>query len=278
LQHGYTPRYGDTDSVFLEGPTSREQLRAFEQACKEKLGVPAKYERTFTKLLLVSAKNYIGEHFDEKTGKKLPPMIKGLVGKKSSTAKWARKTFDQVVKQWLDDRKNGMFVAVTDAVYSLKNDREKKNVLKEDLLISTRCGQDPFKGYKGNSQRNLPQKILGMKHNKKEGEAVEYYLADNDRSEFDGAAFTEIFENLSIEKYLERLETAVLRVLHAAGFTVEDIYDALELKVPPRGELRDKLWGKPKKADDEEDDDDEADEEDQDDEEEKEDKEKNDGE
>jgi DNA polymerase elongation subunit (family B) len=256
-KYGYTPIYGDTDSVFLKGPTSKEQLDAFSQACKEKLGVPAKYERTFIKLLLISAKNYVGIYIDKDGNRK--PMVKGLVGKKSNTALWARKTFDEVLRRWFNDEKDIMLSAVVDAVDALKNG----NVSEADLLISTKCGQDPFKGYKLPSQRNLPQKILGMKYNKNEGEAVQYYLADSDKSEYDGAGFTEIRENISIQRYLERLETTVLRILDTAGFPVEDVYDALELKIPPKAELRDKLWGKPKKQDEEE-----AEEEEQEDEEE----------
>ncbi len=255
-EFGYNVVYGDTDSCFLLGATP-ETRKAFEERVEQELKIPARYERTFTRLLLVMKKNYMGDYID-KNGKK-GFMVKGLIGKKSGTAQWAKKIFDQVKEYWRNDEKDMMLAAVAEGVAALK--KKAGQVPKDDLIINTKCGKDPHTGYNGKAQQHLPQKILGIKYNKREGESVSYYLADAIDSEYD-ASFTEIFDNISIRKYQERLGTAVIKVLHAAGFAVEDIYETLELKMPPPAALRDALWGgKPQREEEQEEEEEEIEEE-----------------
>ena len=241
--------YGDTDSVFLLN-CPPNKIKAFEELCVKQLKIPARYEKTFTHLLLVSAKNYMGQYVDKKG--KHGFMIKGLVGKKSGWPAWTKQVFDKVKDCWVNDDKDMILGVIRDSVEDLTDKRILKR-MKDDMLVTVKLGQDPFNGYKDKAQRNLPQRILGQKYKKKKGESVSFYLAHPENSEFNGAPFTEKFERLDARKYIDRLETTVLRILHAMGFDIHDIYDALARAPPPPGELREKLWGKKKKAEEEDD-------------------------
>ncbi len=62
---GTPPIYGETDSVFVLNSTP-DKKEKFEALTKKSvadggLGIPVRYEKTFSRLLLVMPKNYMGQ-------------------------------------------------------------------------------------------------------------------------------------------------------------------------------------------------------------------------
>jgi DNA polymerase elongation subunit (family B)/DNA replicative helicase MCM subunit Mcm2 (Cdc46/Mcm family) len=239
-QFGFDVVYGDTDSIFaLSVPAERR--KEFEDFCEKKLGIPARFEKHFFRMLLLRPKNYMGDYVDKKGKRGF--LVKGLVGKKSDTAPWARKIFEQVRDHWKDNDLDLMIPAVRQGVEDLQYGK----VEKEDLLITKKLGQDPHTGYRKSPGRDkLAQVVYGVADDKHKDDSIQHYLSDETRND-KGHTHTRKFEEISIDAYKKRLETAVLKILFATGFEIADIYRALELKVPTDKELNRKLYGDKKK-------------------------------
>src|SRR5436853_184820 len=92
--------YGDTDSLFVNHVKNLEDAKKFTSECRSKLGVDVGHERTFTHLILVSKKHYIGIEPD--LGKE--QIIKGMGGLKSDRPEFIHTAFRQLV----NDIKNGV--------------------------------------------------------------------------------------------------------------------------------------------------------------------------
>jgi len=190
----------------------------------------------------------MGEYVDKKGKKQV--IVKGLVGKKSNTPNWARQIFEQVKQHWTE---NKIDLMLSDVKKGIK-DLTRKQVTKEDLLVREKLGQDPETGYnKKKGQERSAAKFLGVRYRKRQGEAIEYLLAEPKLTE-KNYSFTDNMYEISLKRYRGRLETAVLKILYATGFDAEDIYTALGLKHPTPSVLERKLYGKKtKRVTDEED-------------------------
>jgi len=236
---GLTVIYGDTDSNFVTGCT--EQIKEdLQKLCKKPvsdggLGFEVRYEKTFKRLLLVSAKNYVGELEDK--GKKYPE-IKELVGKKSNTPKWARDIFSKVIDHWINEEYDLMIKEVIDGVARL----HKHQVSYDDLLVRKKLGQDPYKGYNKKEQGRLVEKVLGMRERKHKDASIAYLLGNEKLTE-DGYSFTKKIDEISLVKYKERLRTTVLKLFHAMDIDPEETHHALRLRTPSPSKLQELLWG-----------------------------------
>jgi DNA polymerase I len=85
--------YGDTDSLFLSNPPSRESLSKFQDECIKKLDIQVEIKSTYHTFILSSVKkHYIG--YDKN---KDAIDIIGMEGKKSDRAEFYHNVFKQVV-------------------------------------------------------------------------------------------------------------------------------------------------------------------------------------
>lgn len=90
---GFDTLYGDTDSLFVNNIKTMEDAQKFINECNSTLGVQVGHEKTFTKLILVGKKHYIGILPDPTK----EPTIKGMEGIKSDRPEFIHNVFMQLV-------------------------------------------------------------------------------------------------------------------------------------------------------------------------------------
>ncbi|MFW9842758.1 MAG: type B DNA-directed DNA polymerase, partial [Candidatus Thorarchaeota archaeon] len=89
---GITVLYGDTDSVFLDNPSKKQQEELVAWS-REVLGIDLEVEKTYKYVALSERKkNYIGVYKDGKVE------VKGLSGKKRNTPDFAQEAFRQMLE------------------------------------------------------------------------------------------------------------------------------------------------------------------------------------
>lgn len=97
---GLKPRYGDTDSIFLDNP-SEEEARGFIHSAKNRFGLELAYDRVYSVCVLSSAKKaYFGI---------LPngePEIKGLSIAKSNSPQFFQRTFEKCLVKLSEGRQS----------------------------------------------------------------------------------------------------------------------------------------------------------------------------
>jgi DNA polymerase elongation subunit (family B) len=150
---GLKPKYGDTDSVFLDNP-SEEQVNEFIREVKEEFGLDLSYERRYAVCVLSAAKKaYFGI---SPSGE---PEIKGLTVAKSNSPRFFLKTFQDCLTvlsegrrspQEFENAKQKVRTVVTDSIQRLKQGR----VQLDDLEYRVELREDPLAKSK---ERTLPQ-------------------------------------------------------------------------------------------------------------------------
>ena len=63
---GWNVIYGDTDSLFIDSEIIPEDAQVFIDTCKRRLNVEMDLDKTYSKLLITGAKNYLGVLKDSK--------------------------------------------------------------------------------------------------------------------------------------------------------------------------------------------------------------------
>jgi hypothetical protein len=96
---GFDTLYGDTDSLFVNDVKGNEDAQKFINECNSMLGVEVGHEKTFTKLILVGKKHYIGILSDPTK----EPTIKGMEGIKSDRPEFIHTMFMQSVQDIKND-------------------------------------------------------------------------------------------------------------------------------------------------------------------------------
>ncbi|MFW9856049.1 MAG: DNA-directed DNA polymerase I [Candidatus Thorarchaeota archaeon] len=146
---GVTVLYGDTDSVFLLSPTSK-QIEEIIQWSQRDLGVGLEMEKTYRYMVLSELKkNYFGVFPDSKVD------VKGLMGKKRNTPPFLQDGFREVLKILSQVYSNEEFdeakERVKKLVRSIYQRLEKRGYTSEDLAVTMQLTM-PLDRYKVNSQ------------------------------------------------------------------------------------------------------------------------------
>jgi DNA polymerase, archaea type len=141
-ERGLNPKYGDTDSVFLDNP-SEEQVEKFVQEIRTRFSLELAYDRKYDVCVLSNAmKAYFGV---------LPhgePEIKGLTIAKSNSPRFFLTTFQECLKalakgrrspQEFEQAKGQVQTVVTEALKKLR----KGQVALEDLEYKVEIRDDP---------------------------------------------------------------------------------------------------------------------------------------
>ena len=98
--NGLKPRYGDTDSVFLDNP-SEEDVTKFSESVKNRFGLELASDRVYSVCVLSAAKKaYFGILPDGE------PEIKGLSIAKSNSPKFFQQTFQKCLKKLSEGRRS----------------------------------------------------------------------------------------------------------------------------------------------------------------------------
>jgi DNA polymerase, archaea type len=223
--------YRDTDSAFVIGIESPPKIdkdhpvvKKIVQECSASeseggLGLPLEYQKCYSKVMIAASKNYMGLNAD--TGK---IEVKGLVGKKRNQCKLIRETFEQQREYWKDDVSNYLAEAQIKAVVKLLDE---KTAPLEKLQEKTTIGKDPITGYTDTPWR--PECVLGRKYGKNKGESTPPYYLKEQKNEGD-YYFTEDPNEISYNKYKERLKTALKPILTVRGYKESDINTLLGIQ------------------------------------------------
>jgi DNA polymerase elongation subunit (family B) len=206
--------YGDTDSLFVNGIESKEDVSKFIDECKSKLNIDVSHEKTFGKLILVSKKHYVGILSDPEK----ESIIKGMEGIKSDRPEFIQTVFREIIKDIKND---------TSPILKLKqaiNKLESKQVSSERLLISLILNKNP-KEY----SNDCLQKRLGTKNNLEKGDTLVYYKCDKQevvKERQDNNQTKKVGESddpayISYSKYKEMLINSVKDVIEILGYGVE---------------------------------------------------------
>ena len=98
--NGLKPRYGDTDSVFLDNP-SEEDVTKFTESVKNRFGLELASDRLYSVCVLSAAKKaYFGILPDGE------PEIKGLSIAKSNSPKFFQQTFQKCLTKLSEGRQS----------------------------------------------------------------------------------------------------------------------------------------------------------------------------
>jgi DNA polymerase elongation subunit (family B) len=115
---GFDIIYGDTDSLFINNPSSEESLFQFQKLCKEQLDIDLEIKNTYsTPILTAGKKHYIGYENGRLD-------IVGMEGKKSDRPEFIHDVFRQIL--------NKIVVEQTDPIPTLRkamSDLESGNII-----------------------------------------------------------------------------------------------------------------------------------------------------
>jgi DNA polymerase I len=212
---GFNILYGDTDSLFVNNVKTIEDAKNFISECKSKLGVDVGHEKSFSKLILVSKKHYIGILSDSDK----EPIIKGMEGIKSDRPEFIHRVFRQLVK----DIKHG-----NDPIAKLKQALDELNNRKvppELLAISLVLRKNPEE-----YEHSCKQSQLGAKLGLRKGDTLVYYKSHIKQSVYDTKTKQQLLQvisesdnskDISYAKYKEMLVNAIKDILAILDYDIE---------------------------------------------------------
>jgi DNA polymerase I len=221
------PKYGDTDSVFLDNPP-RDDVERFVESVRNRFGLQLAYDRAYAACVLSSAKKaYFGILSNGE------PEIKGLAIAKSNSPKFFQETFQKCLaklsegRQSADDfqrAKQHVPRVVKDAIRALREGR----VPLSDLEYRVELRDDPREKSKA---KTLPQAYqaatLLLKEGKEvpQGEVVGFVKVQ--RFRFQGRQFTvkpttqANTKEISVSDYIRNLSSSLAQTFEPMGIKIE---------------------------------------------------------
>jgi DNA polymerase elongation subunit (family B) len=221
------PRYGDTDSVFLDNP-HEEEVGKFVQSVKKRFNLELAYDRVYSVCVLSSAKKaYFGI---------LPegePEIKGLSIAKSNSPKFFQQTFHKCLAQLAEGRrspddfelaKRQVPAMVEEAIRQLRRGR----VELSDLEYQVELRDDPQEKLKS-STLPQPYQAAWLMLNKGEkiqaGETVSFIKVHPFR--FQGRQLTvkpssqTNIREINVDDYIRNLYSSLSQTFQPMGISLE---------------------------------------------------------
>jgi len=221
------PKYGDTDSVFLDNPP-RDDVERFVESVRNRFGLQLAYDRAYPVCVLSSAKKaYFGI---------LPngePEIKGLAIAKSNSPRFFQETFQKCLaklsegRQSADDfqrAKQHVPNVVKDAIRALRGGR----VPLSDLEYRVELRDDPREKSKA---KTLPQAYqaatLLLKEGKEVPQGAVVGFVKVQRFRFQGRQFTvkpttqANTKEINVSDYIRNLSSSLAQTFEPMGIKIE---------------------------------------------------------
>jgi DNA polymerase elongation subunit (family B) len=205
---GFDIIYGDTDSLFLNNPHSKESLFKFQKLCRDQLDIDIEIKNTYSTLILSAGKkHYIGYENGRLD-------IVGMEGNKSDRPEFVHDVFRQIL--------NDIVVEQIDPIPTIRkaiSDLESGSVINPDKLkIYKRLGENPEDYKSKTSQCAVIGKALGAK----KGDLIGYFDADVKKTA-DGRSWSTNAADIDIGKYKMKLWNTVKEVSEIAGYDTQDL-------------------------------------------------------
>ncbi|MEM3027073.1 MAG: DNA polymerase domain-containing protein, partial [Thermoproteota archaeon] len=218
--------YGDTDSIFLKNPKSEEVEKLIELV-RNKYSIELNIDKVYRYgVFSQRKKNYLGVTEDGNVD------IKGLVGKKSSTPKFVKQAFHDMVSILSKVRNEEEFNSAVSSIKSMINDYVEKLVNRqlslEELAFDVMLSK-PVDNY----DKSTPQHVKAAKQLEREfgvkaraGDIISYVKVKTGVKPVKMASIEEI----DLEKYLSVMKATFEQVLDPLGIEIEPPRRSLKLK------------------------------------------------
>ena len=201
--------YGDTDSLFLKGPT-REQVQTVVDWAKEEFGVDLDLDKEYRYVVFSTRKkNYLGVQKDGKVD------VKGLTGKKSHTPPFIRNLFYEILEILSKVKTGEEFVESKQKISEMISQYAKKLKAKQialpDLAFNVMISKAPSEYVKTIPQHIRAAKLLEKTREIKKGDIISYVKIINKP----GVKPVEMARSDEIDsaKYMEFMESTFDQIL-----------------------------------------------------------------
>jgi len=220
--------YGDTDSLFLKGP-STSQIESVANWAKQELGVDLDLDKQYRYVAFSERKkNYLGVQEDGNVD------VKGLTGKKSHTPLFIRNAFYAVVDILSTVNTEADFEGAREKIIKIIKDNATRLKAKEipltELAFNVMVGKSPNE-YK----KTVPQHIRAAEMLEKSGKRavragdIVSYIKTTTSTSVKPVELTKLDE-IDTQKYLEYMESTFDQILSALGYEFDVILGASKLE------------------------------------------------
>jgi len=220
--------YGDTDSLFLKGP-STSQIESVTNWAKQELGVDLDLDKQYRYVAFSERKkNYLGVQEDGNVD------VKGLTGKKSHTPPFIRNAFYAVVDILSKVNTEADFEGAREKIIKIIKDNATRLKAKEipltELAFNVMVGKSPNE-YK----KTVPQHIRAAEMLEKSGKRavragdIVSYIKTTTSTSVKPVELTKRDE-IDTQKYLEYMESTFDQILSALGYEFDVILGASKLE------------------------------------------------
>ncbi len=201
--------YGDTDSLFLKGPT-REQIQTIIDWAKNEFGVDLDLDKEYRYVVLSTRKkNYLGVQKDGKVD------VKGLTGKKSHTPPFIKNLFYEILEILSKVQTTDEFAKSKERISNMISQYAKKLKAKEiplsELTFNVMISKAPSEYVKTVPQHIRAAKLLEQIREIKKGDIISYVKIINKP----GVKPVELArpDEIDSAKYMEFMESTFDQIL-----------------------------------------------------------------
>ncbi|TSA18282.1 MAG: DNA-directed DNA polymerase I [Nitrosopumilales archaeon] len=201
--------YGDTDSLFLKGPT-KDQIQTVVSWAKEQFGVDLDLDKEYRYVVLSTRKkNYLGVQKDGKVD------VKGLTGKKSHTPPFIRTLFYEILEILSKVKTTQEFTAskekISDMIAQYAKKLKAKQIPLSDLAFNVMISKAPSEYVKTVPQHIRAAKLLEQIREIKKGDIISYVKIINKP----GVKPVELArpDEIDSAKYMEFMESTFDQIL-----------------------------------------------------------------
>ncbi|HMK32385.1 MAG TPA: DNA polymerase domain-containing protein, partial [Nitrosopumilaceae archaeon] len=201
--------YGDTDSLFLKGPT-KDQIQTVVSWAKEQFGVDLDLDKEYRYVVLSTRKkNYLGVQKDGKVD------VKGLTGKKSHTPPFIRTLFYEILEILSKVKTTQEFTEskerISDMIAQYAKKLKAKQIPLSELAFNVMISKAPSEYVKTVPQHIRAAKLLEQIREIKKGDIISYVKIINKP----GVKPVELAKPDEIDsaKYMEFMESTFDQIL-----------------------------------------------------------------
>jgi DNA polymerase, archaea type len=222
---GFEIIYGDTDSLFLNNPPSKNSLCKFQNMCSKELDIELEIKKRYRTLILSAGKkHYIGIGVDDKNREVFD--VVGYEGKKSDRCEFVKEIFNVVMTSIIKDNRDPI-PSLTKAMSNLESGKVNPNLLKKSIKL----GQNPNEY----TSQSCQAAKIGNAVRARKGELIEYFDSNIKKS---GKSWSVNPREIDVSKYKQTLWNTVNEVLEIAGYPVEDLAKKFGVKMTSKNKKR----------------------------------------